>query len=256
MKRHYLTLPAIIIILGTQLHAQAAPPCQDPRSNLEQTTQTISDQCLQVDINAGTLSLSNTPDSFSFPIRFTTSQGNAQPNFSNISGTTGPNGLADPFENTQQNADEDVLTVTDLRNSGGFQVTITADTFTDGINNIPLSNLYAVTTYPTSNDLPAAPDLLGSTQAGITYAQDAYGTQDITNSIDTVAPINQALTFTTYGYSFDPDANGIASPIVLMNTTTPHAGSFSTALSFYLLIPGATPQGTYATMFTIDLMPQ
>lgn len=239
--------------------AYATPiPC-DIDFNLETEGTTTSGQCVGMTVNypeTGGLFIANAPRSFSFPNRFTTNPGYNQSSFSNIDGTTGPNGMNDPFGDTQQYADEDVLTITDLRNQGGFQVTISADRFGSGPDNeIPLRNLYVTTTYPTGNDLPDNPELLGATQSGITYALGYYGTRDITDTVDTTYPVNQASTFTTFGRSFDFNNDGFPEPIVLMYTETAHSGSFSNALSFYINIPGGQPAGVYSTLFTIDLTP-
>ena len=235
---------------------EAQPVCLGLRDNSETGGQTISDQCLLLNVTGGPIYLANTPKSFSFPTKYTTSANYNQPSFSNFSGHTGPNGKTDPFGGTQQIANEDVLTVTDLRNAGGFQVTITAEKFLDDAEDeIPLKNLYVTTTYPTANDLPANPELLGATQQGITYALNSYGPKDISNTVDTTASITQQTTYKNFGRNFDQNNDTFAEPIVLMYTDSAHAGSFSNALNFYIDIPGAQPSGNYATLFTIDLTP-
>jgi hypothetical protein len=251
------TVIVSLLILNTAFaQNETIQTCDPLRSNEETAGVTTSDHCIKINIKEGILYLSKIPKSFSFPLKSLTFYGNNQPVFSNTKGTTGPNGVTDPFGNIEQFADEDVLTVTDLRNSGGFQVTLTAGRFSSGPEDeIPLSNLYVATTYPTANDLPDHPELLGIMLGGITYSADYYGLHDITDTVDTVNPVNIASTFTSFGRSFDNNHDNQVEPIVLMYTESGHAGSFSNALSFYVNIPGAQPAGTYSTLFTIDLIP-
>jgi hypothetical protein len=257
-------LGLILLLLGIiftmnilVVYAQEWPQtCGTLRSNEESDGKTYSDQCVSISLISGSLYLSKLPESFTFPPKSFTFIGFNQQNFSNPDGNTGPNGIPDPFDNTQQTADEDVLTVTDLRNNNGFQITISADTFIDQFGHtIPLHNLHIVTTYPTSSDLPDNPELLGNTQAGITYAINSQGTPDIADTVDTTSLVNRANTFKGFGTNFDPDNNGTGNPVVLMNTETSHVGSFSNAISFYIDIPGGLPEGNYGTAFTIDLSP-
>lgn len=235
-------------------------PCGQLLSNQESPAQTVSEQCLGIKVKAGSLYLSRVPKSFQFPIKPLSAFRHNQDVFSNPSGITGPNGTPDPFGNATTDPSEDIVAVTDLRGpteQDGFRLTITADRFNSGPDDfIPLRYLYVVSSLPTVNDLPNNPELLNENDHQIAYAAYSKGIKDISSTVDTTGPVNRATTFTSNGSSFDPDNNNQPNPVVLMNTFTGHTGTFSTALSFYVNVPGAQPAGNYATIFTIDLIAQ
>lgn len=221
--------------------------CGELDDNVEAGSTTSSEECVQVGVNAGSISLTNIPDSFSFPTKFFSFSG--QNSFSNdnpattttVDVTTGP---------------EDVITVQDLRNSGGFDLNISVSTFSSGSNQIPIARLYAVSTYPDDDDLtPLDPDLNGTEAGGVEYATGSSGAQDITSGVFTTGNLNLANTYTTNGDSFDANNDLVSDMVSLMSTSTAHTMSASQALSFYLNIPADQPAGNYSVLFTLDLIP-
>ncbi len=214
-----------------------ADECSSLRTNEEGETTTVSDGCLQIDITAGSLTLENIPDTFSFPVKYFSYQ--AQDSFSNNRGMTAP---------------EDVMTVRDLRHSGGFSVSVTASAFSADSYVIPLENLYVVTSYPDSNDFSDA-TLTGTETGGVEYATGFVGLPDVTAPAFTANTLNSRATFTALNKKFNSDGDVEGEPVVLMSTTTAHLARMSQAVSFYLQIPASQPAGTYSTLFTVDLLP-
>lgn len=246
-----------IIMTCFALPALAQTPCETLRENVEINTlppgvitgepmlTTFSDACISAEISPGDIALDYIPTSFSFPLKhFTT---HVKKNFSNdntetasIDVSTGP---------------DDILTVHDFRNSGGFSVTITSSPFKSSLNDLPLRNLHVVTTYPDADDMVTMdPTLYGLKNGGIEYAAGSQGLQDITAGAFTEGNLNLPETYTTNGVSFDENEDDIPDVITLMETATAHIMRASQALSFYLEIPESQPAGTYEIMFTIDLI--
>ena len=222
---------------------------------------TVSEACIGVTITAGTISFEDVPDSFSFPNRFSSSF--PQDSFSNDDPGTG---IVDVESET-----DDILTISDLRNSGGFDVTITSSTFTNSTSDeIPLENLYIATSCPDGDDLTA--DLYGSptncdNTIGVEFAD---GSTDIANmnqastvhsdSVNGTASNASQLTalinaYTTDGANFDANLDDTPDTITLMESTSARLARISQALNFYLSLPANQESGTYNVLFTIDLLP-
>lgn len=212
----------------------------------------ISEGCLELEVTAGTLSFENVPSSFSFPNRF--KSGQVQHSFSNDNPATAAVDVT--TEST------DILTVTDLRNSGGFDVTITSSAVTDSENTLPLINLYIATTYPEDNDLiPLNANLVGTEANEIEFGSGTVNTGNIDTAL-TVHSANatgtNALTlinaYTTDGKSFDANNDTTPDTIYLMRSTAARISQMSQALGFYLRIPADQEAGNYSFLLTLDLI--
>lgn len=192
----------------------------------------VSEMCLGIKINPGSIYFENYPSSFSFPAKYSTTVAQSS------------------FNNTAIEAD-DVLTIRDLRGTGSFDVTIQASSLTNGINSIDLSNLYVVSSAPTSDALDNIDtDLNGTTSAEeIVYADGSLG-QNLTSSIKTTGDITFPSTYETDGENF---GSGVITLFSAAEDT--HYLRASQALSFYLNIPPNQEPGTYTSIFTIDLIP-
>ena len=201
--------------------------------------------CLSFEVYPGTLSAGFIPPSLSFPTKFKTTI--LQPSFSNDNPAT-------PGVDVTVGS-EDIITVDDFRNSGGFDLTLSVSDITDGISTIPLENLYAVTSYPDSTALDALDTSLdGNNTAGIVYAANSVGAEDITAPIHTENNLNLSGTYKVDGSNFDPDADTVMDPITLMSSSTDHSGRFSLALSLYLEIPQDQVEGDYDMALTLDFI--
>lgn len=210
----------------------------------------ISEGCVEIQINAGTLSLENIPDDFSFPTKFKSTL--SQDSFSNDDPSTGT------FDVDAD--DEDVLTVSDLRNSGNFDVTITSTAVGDGLNTIPLQNLYVATGYPTDADLtPIDSDLIGTEINEGEFASGSvntagFATTTHTANIDGTSQSTLVTAYTTDGVSFDANADLTPDVITLMDSDQARLTRVSQILGFYLDIPASQAAGNYAFLVTIDLI--
>ncbi len=208
---------------------------------------TTSESCLTLTVDAGDISLENIPESFNFPRKFFSYQ--QQDSFSNDDSTT-----VDTVD--VSTGSEDIVTVQDLRNSGGFDLTITSSILSSGNNEVDLNNLYIVTSYPDNNDLSALdPDLDGTQAGGIEYAAGSTGTQNIAAGIFSANNLNLAATYTTDGDSFDANSDATPDTITLMSSGSAHLTRVSQALNFYLSLPASQPAGNYSVLFTLDLIP-
>ncbi len=211
-------------------------PCA-PMLNNEDTDgagdiSSVSETCLGIKINPGSIYFENYPSSFSFPAKYSTTVAQSS------------------FNNTVIEAD-DVLTIRDLRGTGSFDVTIQASSLTNGIDTIDLNNLYVVSSAPTSGALDNIDtDLNGTTSAEeIVYADGSLG-QNLTSTIKTSGDITFPSTYETDGENF---GSGV---ITLFSATEDtHYLRASQALNFYLNIPPNQEPGTYTSIFTIDLIP-
>lgn len=224
---------------------QETGPCGVTRANEqinESPLTTVSDTCAQSTVSAGTIALDYLPNSFSFPIKAKSDE--TQNSFSN------------DYEGTEEidvaTGAEDILTVHDYRNNGGFSVTITSSKFESSFSEIPLSNLYVATTYPDIDDFDILDMSLNGTEInGIEYAAGSNGAQDITANAFTGADLNLPESYTV---SFDGNDDTAADIVELMNTSSGHIGRFSQALNFHLRIPADQPAGSYQVKFTVDLI--
>jgi len=255
----------MLITLGTQFALAVAIPldpdlCAPLTSNDDTGGSTVSTGCLATTVTAGSISIEDLPGTFTFPSKYTSSF--AQNSFSNDNPATGTIDV--------ETAADDVLTVADLRNSGGFDVTITGSILTSGPNDIPLSNLYVATSCPDSGDLSA--DLYGSpTNCDATNGAEFADGSSATNNMDqtnTVYSANATGTgatssqltalvngYTSDGKSFDANQDGAPDTIFLMQSTNAHVARISQTLGFYLNIPANQTSGTYNIKLTIDLIP-
>jgi len=210
-------------------------PCA-PMLNNEDTDGTgdissVSEMCLGIKINPGSIYFEHYPSSFSFPSKYSTTVAQSS------------------FNNTTIEAN-DVLTIKDLRGNGGFDITIQASDLTNGVESIDLSNLYVVSSAPPQSALDNIDtDLNGTTSAQeIVYADGSIG-QNITSTIKTTGDITFPSTYENDGENF---GSGI---ITLLNAASDtHYLRASQALSFYLNIPPNQDPGAYTSIFTIDLI--
>lgn len=231
-------------------------PCSPLINNGESLNKIESQSCVSLTVNAGTLSLSNIPDSFQFPAK--ASLQSAQHSFGN-------DNLATSHVDVDTAAD-DVITVSDLRNAGGFDLTITSSKMTNGHTELPLSNLYVVTTFPKDADLtPLDSFLIGTEANGVEFADGSSNTNNMSSPVHsdnaTGSAINTtqlnalATAYTTDGQNFDANGDGTPDTIVLMQSSGDRLARMSQAISFYLNIPADQEPGTYAVLFTLDLIP-
>ncbi len=191
----------------------------------------VSETCLGIKINPGSIYFEHYPSSFSFPAKYSTTVAQSS------------------FNNTTIEAD-DVLTIRDLRGNGSFDVTIQASDLTNGVDTIDLTNLYVVSLAPSQSTLDNIDtDLNGSTSAEeIVYADGSVG-QNITSPIKTTGNITFPSTYETDGQNFD---SGVITLFSAASDT--HYLRASQALSFYLNIPPNQEPGIYTSIFTIDLI--
>lgn len=221
---------------------------------------TISDSCLSVQVTAGSISVENIPDSFTFSSKYSSSL--PQDSFSNDNPSTTPIDVS--------TGTEDIITVSDLRNAGGFDVTITSTDFISPGDTIPLENLSIASTCPDGNDLAA--DLYGSPNNcdnanGAEFADGSSNTGNMSqinavhsdNATGTPANATELTTlrnaYLNDGQSFDENSDLTPDIITLMESTGPRVARLSQALNFYLNIPANQTAGTYNITFTIDLIP-
>ncbi len=192
-------------------------------------------------ITSAILSFYDIPDSFSFDS--TSVSGTDQPVFNN----------AEPVNATGAEDLEDLLVIQDTRESGGFEVQLSAEgDFTDGTNTIAIENLHVVTN--TSDNLTNT-----ITAGGVTYENTISDptVQTIDAPIDAGdnnADVNNITTFT----SLIPESQFAAnSSIVLMDGSLSASlgrnGKMYQFLDFYLNIPAFQPSGDYAAILTYTL---
>lgn len=220
-------------------------------------TTTVTETCVGLNIVEGSLFIENIPDSFIFPLKFS-SPTSDQASFNNDNPTT-----PDLDVTTNEN---DILTVRDLRNDPeGFYITVTSTQLTNGQSFIPLENLYITTTCPDEDDL--APDLYGSppnctSSTGVEFAQGASNTgemkmdESVHSDNATGTLLNTLINaFTTDGKPLDSADPGLeADTIVIMDSLGDRIARMSQAVGFYLNIPADTDAGVYSVLFTIDLV--
>ncbi len=228
--------------------ATATPgdPCADIEANQFCGTQEISEYVLTfIDI----------PDSFNLGTITTGTTLNKCNNTSTLASPTNEcsdNTLPDP-----PGAD-DLLTVRDERNSGGFVVQVTTqDTFTDGTNTIPLENLYLITSIDETD-----PEKAG----GINYSAGFAGPKTVSAPLyidESSLDISDSLTYTN-GWSSQVSPYESLQitqfggyPLDLMNGTLSSAegrvGDMSLFTNFNLTVNYDQPGGDYAIILTYDL---
>lgn len=227
--------------------------CETLKNNDDSSgTSTVSDSCMGIIIYPGAISFEDVPESFSFPRKFSSTS--TQHNFSNDNPTTSTIDVS--------TGPEDIMTIRDLRDTGGFDITITSTNFRSGSNTIPLENFYVATSYPDANDL--APDLEGTEVNGVEFSDGSTNTANLTspvhsaNATGTVASqgdlTNLINAYTTDGASFDADKDQTPDIITLITTGEERLGRISQALNFYINIPPDQQSGTYSVLLTIDLI--
>jgi hypothetical protein len=230
----------------TGLTNDLSSPCAPLRKNYSDNPPnppTAGDTCVGIDINAGPAYIEHVPDSFSFPEKFSTLiDQNSLSNFNPATGTVelGP---------------EDIITVTDLRGDGAFDLTVHSSAFTNGYDEIPLSNFYIATSVPEAPDLnilESGNALSGTidSKENIIYADGvSKQSQNITSGTGTNRNLDLVKTYTELQQSFD---KGIIS--IMEAQQGIHYLRASQALSFYLQIPENQPAGTYSALITFDLI--
>lgn len=234
---------------ATDIHAQyvtdsASGFCLEPGSESFCGTQVIS---------SSTLTFTEIPDSFNF--------GAIQNGATNHNCTNGSNISSPAYtcstDQTPIPGVDDMLKVYDDRNSGGFLVNVQPlDTFSsENADEIPLTNLYVLTTLP-EDPSPGTNDITN----GITYSDGAAGEQGIVAPafVNEFAPdyadISVPETYT------DPAINAHFgdNPVVLMdgtlNESLGRSGYFSQYVNYYLTTTPTQPAGNYSIVLFFDLM--
>jgi hypothetical protein len=201
------------------------------------------EQCLQLTISgAGALTL-DVPGDFSFGSLPSTSNGYSK------SDTTYELDVAD------------VVTVSDMRGSGGFnlQLQISASGFNNGSGYyLPMQNFYVVTT---------GSDTGGTTAYGVEYEGPDTTPQDIVAYQDanvnrTGGALMTASTFTTCGSNlgsgstFTTAGTPVAVDLMIGGVVTPNGrqGTFKQNVNFHLAVPAAQPAGDYSAVLTYTLI--
>jgi len=155
---------------------------------------------------------------------------------------------------------KDVVTVSDLRGSGGFnlQLQVSSSGFGTGSGNyLPLQNFYVVTT---------ASNTGGAASNGVEYEGPDITPQDIVAYQDanvnrTGGALTTANTFTTCGSALGSGSTfttaGTPTPIDLMigGVAPPNGrqGTFKQNVNFYLSVPRGQPPGDYSATLTYTL---
>lgn len=216
--------------------------------------------CGQQEISTASLSFTNIPDSFIFPPI------TASPITQNVFN----NGVSNPP--TISGEDNDLLTVLDTRGDpldgglgGGFTVQVNnSTTFTDGVNVIPMSNLYTVTA---TDDTSVAGTVALN---GVMYQDVATipsGTRNITAPVDagnigTTLTLADLETTSTYTNIFpglpNPGSRFGSGDITLMDGTLPATegryGSMHQFINYYLTLPPINQiSGNYTVILTFTL---
>jgi hypothetical protein len=138
----------------------------------------------------------------------------------------------------------DIVTVTDTEENGGFLLQLQASSFTDGSNTIPLAGFYAVT-QPSRTD--------GIQIDGVEYPSGYAGITNITAPQDNLVggALDNTSTFTTYGENLDTIIDLMQAPI--KTGEVGRNGTFKQNVQYYLVIPAAQSIGSYQTTLTFDL---
>lgn len=216
--------------------------------------------CGQQQISSASLTFTSIPDSFAFPQ--ISSSGTTQNLFTN--------GVANPP--LISGDDHDLLTVLDTRGDpidgglgGGFTVQVNnSTTFTDGVNVIPISNLFITTATDNSSIAGTVP--IG----GVMYEDVATipaGTRNITSPVDagdigttiTLSDLEATSTFTNIFPGLpNPGSQFGNGDIVLMDGTLPATagrnGSMHQFINYYLTLPPANQAtGNYQVILTFTL---
>lgn len=228
--------------------ATATPdnPCAGLASNQFCATQQISNYIL---------TFTDIPDSFNFG---TIISGTTSNHCNNTSTLPSPSDLCSNSAVPDPPGADDLLTVNDERDSGGFIVQLTTQgTFTDGTNTIPLDNLYVITSIDETD--PNKAD-------GINYGADFTGSKTVTAPLyvnETSDDISDPATYTSgWSYQSDPYTTLRISqfggyPIDLMNGTLPstsgRVGEMSLYTNFNLTIDYDQLPGDYSLILTYDL---
>ena len=155
----------------------------------------------------------------------------------------------------------DVVTVSDLRGSGGFnlQLQVSASGFNNGSGKyLPLQNFYVVTT---------GSDTGGTTTYGVEYEGPDKTPQDIVAYQDanvnrTGGALQQAATFTTCGSNlgtgstFTTAGTPVAVDLMIGGVVTPggRQSTFKQNVNFYLAVPSGQPSGDYSAVLTYTLI--
>ncbi len=226
-------LPFVTAAVPTAINSRGAgsgASANDPCGALAVSKDTangnvISQQCLHSAVAAGPLRLAHIPDNFSFPPKTVSAKN--QDSFSQ-----------------NQGGQDNIVSVEDLRNGGGFILNISAGPFKGGANVIPADHLFVASGYPNQ----------GGTQiGGVEYDKGSFGPQNIVAPVFGSAPNSTPKNSTAFKSSF------AKSPITLMDATnlngsSGRVGKISQSLNFYLNIPANQPAGSYSITFTLDLI--
>jgi hypothetical protein len=193
-----------------------------------------NEQCAELVINGANGSLTVTaPDNFAFPAASANGQSFSQ---------------NDPGYVLNTN---DVVTVSDTRNAGGFNLQVQADAagFNDGSGHfLPLQDLYVATKAATTT---------GTASNGVEYSGLLTSPQNIVAFQDTTGLLTDALSFTSCGSGLGTGGTllsaGTPSPVDLMLgglSSGGRNGDFKQNVNYYLDIPPGTYSGSYSVTLT------
>ena len=194
-------------------------------------------------ISSSTLTFQDIPDTINFG---TITAGSNQDLFNN-----------DTPPHANEPTTDDLLSVYDDRDSGGFEVTIdTEGTFTDGTYTIPLTDLYIITSL---EETPAGGDVNAT---GVTYKSGFTGTPDAVTVQNISAPVyvdvdTESLTDTATYTGLGASAQFGGSPLVLMDGVLSSAqgrnGEMTQYANFYLHLGATQADGNYSLVLTYTL---
>lgn len=211
--------------------------------------------CGSQQISNYVLTFTNIPESFNFG---TITTGTTSHHCNNTSTLASPADICSNSTVPDLPGADDLLTVLDERDTGGFIVQVTTQgTFTDGTNTIPLNNLYLITTIDETD-----PNKAG----GINYSADFTGPKTVSAPLyinETTADISNPSTYTTgWGFQSAPHTSLLVSqfggyPLDLMvgtlASTAGRVGEMSLYTNFDLKIDYDQLPGDYSLILTYDL---
>lgn len=211
--------------------------------------------CGSQQISNYVLTFTNIPESFNFG---TITTGTTSNHCNNTSTLASPANSCSNATVPDPPGADDMLTILDERDTGGFIVQVTTQgTFTDGTNVIPLDNLYLITTIDEADQNKAG---------GINYNLDFTGSKTVSPPLyinETTTDISNPSTYTTgWGLQSAPHTNLKVSqfggyPLDLMvgtlASTAGRVGEMSLNANFNLKIDYDQLPGDYSLILTYDL---
>jgi hypothetical protein len=194
-----------------------------------------NEQCIQVNIGeAGVLAL-DIPSGFYLPA-ITYDPNNSQETFS--------------IDEEEYPFGYDILTVTDTRNSGGFELQVQASAFEEEttLEQIPLQNLYIATKAASTGGLQLN---------GIEYGSGVTPAEEVSAELDTSGAFDNASTFTSL-LPGGMGTGGTGTVIVVqdgsLSVEPGRLDTFSQIVHYYLNAPAGQSPGEYIVTISFDLI--